>query len=154
MDFSASEWSFLVTILLSLYLSLILSLLIGFLSLLVLPDPEPVALSGRLLDSPKSQIFIWQSWLMRIFEGFKSLWIMFEEQICFMAHKILYSMVLTWSYESYAPLMTLDKSLAWNSMMMKRSSISSDKIVSRTFGTNALWSPLRIYISLIILTIL
>ena len=72
LHFAWSERSFLVTIFLSLYLSVMLSLFIGFRSLLVLPDPEPVALTGRLLDSPKSQIFIWQSWLMRMFDGFKS----------------------------------------------------------------------------------
>jgi len=45
--------------------------------LLLLPLPLPTQLSGRDLDKPKSQSLILQVESIRMFAGFKSLWMMF-----------------------------------------------------------------------------
>ena len=55
-------------------------------------------LSGRDLASPKSQNFTWQKRLMRMFAGFKSLWMTLAEARNLPAHSMLYRTVLTCYY--------------------------------------------------------
>ena len=70
------------------------------LTLFVFPLPLPMQLSGIVLDRPKSQIFTWQFLLMRMFDGFISRWTTLAECRYFRAHKLLYKIVLRWSWEN------------------------------------------------------
>lgn len=65
--------------------------------LLVFPLPCPIQLSGRVLASPKSQILMQQSVSMRMLEGLISLWMTFAEWMNLIAHKQLYTILLTCS---------------------------------------------------------
>jgi len=61
------------------------------------PLPEPMQLSGRVRESPKSQTLIWQSLLMRMFEGLMSRWSTLAECRYLNAQSKLYRMSLTCS---------------------------------------------------------
>ena len=114
--------SFLMTIFLicrSLSSSRILCLRMESRILLELPEPFPRRLSGKVLEIPKSQSFIWQSLFINMFAGFKSRCTTFAEWQNFIAHKRLYNINFMWSWEMFVKtpyLMTFFKSESSNSM--------------------------------------
>jgi hypothetical protein len=64
--------------------------------LLLLPLPLPTQLSGKDLDSPKSQSLILQAESIKIFAGFKSLWMTLALCTNFKAQSKLYKICMTW----------------------------------------------------------
>ena len=114
--------SFLITIFFiwrSLSSLLIPCLRMEFLIRLELPEPFPRQLSGNVREMPKSQILIWQSLLIKILAGFKSLCMTLAEWQNFIEHKRLYIINLMWSYEILVKtpyLMTFLRSESSNSM--------------------------------------
>ena len=140
-----------------------------FLTLVVLPDPLPRQLSGRVRDRPKSQILIWQSLLIKILPGLRSRWIIFPRWSDFKAHNKLYNISLTWLSVKldFEPILITflrsDSSCSITRKTCLRVVVSSARpsgtITSRSCGMNIdtplepiSWAPLISWISLITLT--
>mmetsp|Transcript_13136 Transcript_13136/g.22200 ORF Transcript_13136/g.22200 Transcript_13136/m.22200 type:complete len:236 (-) Transcript_13136:217-924(-) len=132
-----------------------------------LPLPEPMQLSGRVRERPKSQTLIWQSLLIRMLEGLMSLCSTLAECRYLNAHSRLYRISFTCSSVSLLDRPSFSnclKSLCSCSITMKMflrlvSSSSTGTMMSSNSGTKqqipflAVWcSPRMIWISRITLT--